>query len=238
MKRAYTDKGLLSKDSALMVYDETLSKYKLLIPTTDLPETKGAPSTQEKTVLTDHSITEVEGLQSNSQKTYTFNYHRDNLIQLNKFVGKTLRFMEVNPDLTGEKFTGSLVYGRSSVAVDGIVQGQIFITVNSAEDLPVTDVRSEIVNTAICKTPLNDIELQYKTSSVIIDLETEPSTATVTASSSSTSIATASISSGKLTITGVAEGNALISLTITATGEATSYRTIAVTVPNTTAPTP
>ena len=238
MKRAYTDKGLLSKDSALMVYDETLSKYKLLIPTSDLPETKGAPSTQEKTVLTDHSITEVEGLQSNSQKTYTFNYHRDNLIQLNKFVGKTLRFMEVNPDLTGEKFTGSLVYGRSSVAVDGIVQGQIFITVNSAEDLPVTDVRSEVVNTAICKTPLNDIELQYKTSSVIIDLETDPSSATVTASSSASSIATASITSGKLTITGVAEGNAMITLTTTATGEATSYRTIAVTVPNTTEPTP
>ena len=71
MPRVYTDKGLLSKDSALMVYDETLSKYKLLIPTTDLPETKSAPSTQEKTVLTDHSITEIEGLQSNSQKTYS-----------------------------------------------------------------------------------------------------------------------------------------------------------------------
>lgn len=236
MPRVYTDKGLLSKDSALMVYDETLSKYKLLIPTTDLPETKSAPSTQEKTVLTDHSITEIEGLQSNSQKTYTFNYHRDNLIQLNKFVGKTLRFMEANPDLTGEKFTGSLVYGRSSVAVDGIVQGQIFITVNSAEDLPVTDIRDQIVNTAVCTTPLNDIELQYKTSSVVIDLEALPSDATFTASSSDTSIATATISSGKLTITGVAEGNVMVTLTTSKTGEATSYRTIAVTVPNATAP--
>lgn len=236
MPRVYTDKGLLSKDSALMVYDETLSKYKLLIPTTDLPETKSAPSTQEKTVLTDHSITEIEGLQSNSQKTYTFNYHRDNLIQLNKYVGKTLRFMEVNPDLTGEKFTGSLVYGRSSVAVDGIVQGQIFLTVNSSEDLPITDVRSQIVNTAVCTTPLNDIELQYKTSSVVIDIETLPNDATVTASSDSTSTATAAISNGKLTITGVAEGNAMVTLTVSKTGEATSYRTIAVTVPSTTAP--
>lgn len=236
MPRVYTDKGLLSKDSALMVYDETLSKYKLLIPTTDLPETKSAPSTQEKTVLTDHSITEIEGLQSNSQKTYTFNYHRDNLIQLNKYVGKTLRFMEVNPDLTGEKFTGSLVYGRSSVAVDGIVQGQIFITVNSAEDLPVTDVRDLIVNTAICTTPLNDIELEYKTSSVVIDLEGLPSTVSFTATSKSDSIATATISGSKLTITGVAEGNTMVELKAEATGEATSYRTISVTVPSTSAP--
>lgn len=236
MPRAYTDKGLLSKDSALMVYDTTLSKYKLLIPTTDLPETKGAPSTQEKTVLTDHSVTEIEGLQTNAQKTYTFNYHRDNLIQLNKFVNKTLQFMEVNPDLTGEKFTGTLVYGRSAVSVDGVVQGQIFITVNSAEDLPVTDARSEIVNTAVCTTPLNDIELQYKTSSVVIDLKTEPTDATVTAASSSASIATAAVTNGKLTITGVAQGNAMITLTIEKSGEATSYRTIAVTVPDTTAP--
>ena len=144
--------------------------------------------------------------------------------------------MEVNPDLTGEKFTGSLVYGRSSVAVDGIVQGQIFLTVNSSEDLPITDVRSQIVNTAVCTTPLNDIELQYETSSVVIDIETLPSDATVTASSSSSDIATASISSGKLTITGVTQGNAMVSLTVSKTNEATSYRTIAVTVPNTTAP--
>ena len=236
MPRVYTDKGLLSKDSALMVYDDTLKKYKLLIPTTDLPETKGAPATVEKTVLTDHSITEVEGLQSNSQKTYTFNYHRDNLIQLNKYMGKTLKFMEVNPDLTGEKFTGSLVYGRSAVSVNGIVQGQIFLTVNSSEDLPVTDVRSEIANTAICTTPLNDIELQYKTSSVVIALEGLPSNVTFTASSSDSDIATATISGNNLTITGVAAGNVMVSLTATAEGEATSYRTIAVTVPNETAP--
>lgn len=236
MPRVYTDKGLLSKDSALMVYDETLSKYKLLIPTTDLPETKGAPATVEKTVLTDHAVTEVEGLQTNSQKTYTFNYHRDNLIQLNKYRGKTLRFMEVNPDLTGEKFTGSLVYGRSSVSVNGIVQGQIFITVNSSEDLPVTDVRDLIVNTAVCTTPLNDIELEYKTSSVVIDLEGLPSDVTFTATSKSSSIATASVSGGKLTITGVAAGNTIIELTASATGEATSYRTIAVTVPDVAAP--
>ena len=238
MPRVYTDKGLLSKDSALTVYDDTLEKYKLLIPTTDLPETKGAPATVEKTVLTDHSVTEIEGLQTNSQKTYTFNYHRDNLIQLNKYVGKTLKFMEVNPDLTGEKFTGSLVYGRSSVSVNGIVQGQIFITVNSAEDFPVTDVRSEIANTAVCVTPLNDIELQYKTSSVVIDLEALPSDATFAASSSDTSIATAAISSGKLTITGVAAGNVMVTLTTSKANEATSTRTIAVTVPNTTAPQP
>jgi hypothetical protein len=49
-------------------------------------------------------------------------------------------------------------------------------------------------------------------------------------SSDAETIATASIASGKLTITGVKKGNTLIRLETSATGEATSYRTIAVTV--------
>ena len=236
MSRAYTDVGLLSKDSALMVYDSTLSKYKLLIPTTDLPETKGAPSTQAKTVLTDHSVTEVEGLQTNAQKTYTFNYHRDNLNQLNKYVGKTLQFLEVNPDMTGEKFTGTFVYGRSAVAVDGIVQGQIFITVNSAEDLPVNDVRDIIADTAIITTPLSEVVLSSTTGTYTIDLAALPSTATFTVSSSSTSICTAEMGSeenaNKLTVTGVAAGNAIVTITTSATGEASSVRSFLVKVPS------
>ena len=53
-KRYYTDEGILSKGACLMVQDETDSKYFLLIPTTTLPATAGAPATVEKTVLTDN----------------------------------------------------------------------------------------------------------------------------------------------------------------------------------------
>lgn len=229
--RAYTDVGLLSKDSALMVFDDKLAKYILLIPTTDLPETKGAPSTQAKTVLTDHSVTEVEGLQTNAQKTYTFNYHRDNLTQLNKYVGKTLKFLEVNPDMTGEKFTGTFTYGRSAVAVDGIVQGQIFLTVNSADDLPITDVRDMIANTAIVTTPLSDVELETTTGTYELTLEGLPTDVLFKATSSSTSICTVQVEGKKLTVTGVAEGNAIINLEVSATGEATSHRSFLVKVP-------
>ena len=133
MERYYTDKGFISKGASLNILDDTDSKFFLLLPTTDMPETKGAPSTQAKTVLTDESVTEVEGLQTNSQKTYTFNYHRDNIRQLKKYKGKALTFLERNPDNTGERYTGTLKFGRSALAVDGIVQGQIFITVNSAD---------------------------------------------------------------------------------------------------------
>ena len=155
LDRTYTDVGIISAGSGLYVYDSTDSKFKLLIPTTDLPATKGAPETVEKTVLTDSSVTEVEGLQSNDQKEYTYNYHRDNIRALKKYAGKVCTFLERNGmDFTGEKFTGTLSMGRDAVSVNGILQGKFYITVNSAEDYPVDDIRDLIEKTAIIYTPL------------------------------------------------------------------------------------
>ena len=228
MERYYTDKGFISKGASLMILDDTDSKYFMLLPTTDMPETKGAPSTQAKTVLTDGSVTEVEGLQTNDQKTYTFNYHRDNIKQLKKYVGKSLSFLERNPDNTGEKYTGTMKFGRSALSVDGIVQGQMFITVNSAEELPIDDVRDIIKPTAIITTPLPDVTITG-TNRIEIAIETSEK-ATVTATSAAPSIATATYSSGKLTITGVAAGTTMINLETSAEGEAASYRSIAVEV--------
>lgn len=228
-ERYYTDKGFISKGASLNILD-TDGKYFMLIPTTDMPETKGAPSTQAKTVLTDESVTEVEGLQTNAQKTYTFNYHRDNIRQLKKYVGKSLSFLERNPDNTGERYTGTMKFGRSALSVDGIVQGQLFITVNSADEFPVDDVSDLVKKTAIITTPLVDIDITG-TGSYSILLETSDG-ASIAAESESTSVATASFGTGddakKLTITGVAAGNTIIKLTTSKSGEATSYRTIAV----------
>ena len=228
MTRYYTDKGVLSKGACLMVKDETDSKYMLLIPTSNLPATRTAPATVEKTVLTDNAVTQVEGLQTNDQKTYTFNYHRDNLIQLSKYYGRHLSFLEMNADKTGEKFNGTMVYGRTGVEVNGIEQGEIYITVSDADEQPVTDVRDIIKPTAVITSPLEDVSI-IGTGSKVISIETSAG-ATVAATSKSTSIATASYATGKLTITGVAAGNTMIDLVVTKTGEATSYRTIAVEV--------
>lgn len=228
MERYYTDKGFISKGASLNILDPADSKYFLLIPTTDLPETKSAPSTQEKTVLTDSSITQTEGLQSVDQKTFTFNYHRDNINILKKYAGKSLSFLERNPDNTGEKYTGTFQFGRSALQVDGIVQGQIFLTVNSADEFPVEDVRDIIKHTAVITSPLPDVTVTG-TNSVEVAIETSEG-ATVEATSASTSIATANYSTGKLTVTGVAEGFTKITLVTSKEGEASSTRSILVEV--------
>ena len=227
-KRYYTDEGILSKGACLMVQDETDSKYFLLIPTTTLPATAGAPATVEKTVLTDNVITQVEGLQTVDQKTYTFNYHRDNIKILKKYAGRKLNFLERNADNTGERFSGTLAFGRNDVAVNGIEQGTIYITVNKADTYPIDDVRDIIKPTAVITNLLEDVNITG-TGNVVQVVETTEG-ATVTATSASTDIATASYADGKLTVTGVAAGNTFVNLVISKTGEASSERSIAVNV--------
>lgn len=231
LDRTYTDEGIISAGSGLYVYDSEDSKFHLLIPTTDLPATKGAPDQLEKTVLTDSSITQVEGLQSNDQKEYTYNYHRDNIRALKKYAGKVLTFLERNGmDFTGEKFTGSISMGRDAVSVNGILQGKFWITVNSADEYPVDDIRDLIEKTAIIYTPLPSMEITG-TNKVTLDLEVSEN-ATVTAKAEGEGIVTVKCENNKLEVTGVKAGNDLVELTCSAEDEAKSVRTVMVTVVN------
>lgn len=227
MERYYTDNGYITKGMSLNVLGND-GKYSMLIPVSEMPETASAPSTQQKTVLSDSKHTYVEGLQSSEQKTYAFNYHRDNIEILKQYAGKPLTFLERNSDNTGEKFKGTLKFGRNSASVDSLLQGQIFITVNEADEFPIKDVRDLIKPTAIITSPLSDVEIGMSESNVVV-IETSPS-ATVTATSTAPTIATATYSNGTLTIEGVAKGNCFITLVTSATNEASSTRTIAVTV--------
>lgn len=229
MERVYTDKGFISKYATLNILGDD-SKFSMLLPVSEMPETRTAPDQVDKTVLSDGGYTYAEGLQGTDAKQYTFNYHRDNIRALKKIKGKELTFLERNPDNTGERYKGTLTYSRSSLSVNGIVQGTIYVTVSSADEDAIDDVRDLMKPTAIITTPLDDVVVD-KGGTYIVQLETSPN-ATVAATSSSTSTATASVVGNKLTITGVAAGFAMIELTVSATNEATSYRTIAVEVTN------
>lgn len=227
MERYYTDNGYITKGMSLNILGND-GKYFMLIPVSEMPETASAPSTQEKTVLSDGKHTYVQGLQSSEQKTYAFNYHRDNINVLKQYANKPLTFLERNTDNTGEKFRGTLTFGRNSASVDALLQGQLFITVNDADEFPINDVRDLIKPTAIITSALPEVNVDVAGTS-LVTIETSPS-ATVTATSTAPTIATASLDDGVLTVTGVARGECFITLVTSATGEASSTRTIAVTV--------
>lgn len=227
LDRTYTDKGIISAGSGLYVQVNGL--YQLLIPTTDLPATKGAPETVEKTVLTDSSVTQIEGLQTNDQKEYTFNYHRDNIRRLKLFAGEVHTFIERNGmDFTGEKFTGTLSIGRDAISVNGVMQGKFYITVNSAEEYPIDNIYDLIQKTAIVTTPLPTVNLTVGGTKAITLETSEDATFTVT--SEADSVATATKTDNTVTITAVAAGSTFIDVNCSATGEATSTRTIMVIV--------
>ena len=225
--RYYTDNGYITKGMSLNVLGND-GKYFMLIPVSEMPETASAPSTQQKTVLSDGKHTYVQGLQSSEQKTYAFNYHRDNINVLRQYANKPLTFLERNADNTGEKFRGTLTFGRNSASVDSLLQGQLFITVNDADEFPINDVRDLIKPTAIITSALPEVNVTVAGTS-LVTIETSPS-ATVTATSTAPTIATASLDNGVLTVTGVAKGECFITLVTSATDEASSTRTIAVTV--------
>ena len=227
MERYYTDNGFITKGMSLNVLGND-GKYSLLIPVSDMPETASAPSQQQKTVLSDGKHTYAQGLQSSDQKTYAFNYHRDNINVLRQYANKPQTFIERNPDNTGEKFRGTLTFGRNSASVDDLTAGQLFITVNDADEFPINDVRDLIKPTAVITSSLSDVTVAVAGTS-LVTIETTPS-ATVTATSTAPTIATASLENGVLTITGVAKGYCFVTLVTSATNEASSTRTIAVTV--------
>lgn len=228
LDRDYASVGIISAGSGIYVYDDTLRKYILLIPTSDMPAGAGAPDTIDNPILTVSRNGQVEGKQSVDQKEYTFNWNRDNVRRLNKYVGGRQKFLERDGmEFTGNIFIGTIAFDKDAFADNEIMNGKLYITVN--EDLGfVDDIRDLYAPTAIITSPLPAVNI-VGTASANMVIETSPN-ATVTAVSESTSVATVTYSNGTLTITGVAEGNTIVKLTCSATGEAPSERTIMVKV--------
>lgn len=230
LKRDYDSKGIISAGAMICVYDDTLAKYILLVPTTDMPAGPGAPDTIDNPILTTSYIGQVEGKQTLEQKEYTINWSRDNIRRLNKYSGKPLSFLEIDgQEYTGRKFNGTLTFDKDSYSDNAIMPGKVWITVT--EDLGyVDDVRDIYAETAIITSPLPE-QVISGTATATVSLKTSAS-ATVTATSEATSVATATINvtTGNLEITGVAAGHTIVKLVCSATGEASSERTILVTV--------
>ena len=134
--------------------------------------------------------------------------------------------------MTAIKYSGEVDYKTNNTDLDGLIEGEMSITVRKYDGY-VDNVADLIENTAIIESEVPE-EVTLTTSGTYntytFDVETNPSTATVTVLSETTSVATASVSSGKVTITGVAAGTAIIELTTSASGCASFKRTVFVRV--------
>lgn len=206
--RAYSDIG-----SAIFVKRAGQAKYSLWLCVNNIPATGSAPETIETTVTTSRSKNYVFGRKDNAAKECTFMAHRDNFMILKGDYNKKLDFLQVNPDGTGWKFQGYVSFYQDEASLGGALTGKAVITVSSADELPVDNVADIIEETVTFISAIDDIVEIAPEGTREIVVETDPSDATVTAQSLTSSVATATYSNGKVTITGVAAGSALIKLT-------------------------
>lgn len=224
------DRALSEHLGAGLFNKKSNGKYSLFLPLTGTGENGSAPDTLEKTVIGNASKTYVKGRQDNPQITIPFYAHRDNYRILNEAKKYTQEFIRVNPDMTGIKYSGEVDYKTNNTDVGSLIEGELSITVKKYDGY-VDNVADLIENTAIIESEVPEevyITATGTGNTHSFTVETNPSSATVTAVSETASVATVTVADGKVTITGVAAGNAIIELTTSATNCASFKRTIMV----------
>lgn len=205
--RAMTDIG-----AAIFAKRAGESKYSLWMAVTNIPATGSAPEQVETTVTTSRKKTYTFGRQDNPQKECTFMAHRDNFMILKEDYNKQLDFLQVNPDGTGWAFQGFVSFYQDEVSVGSNLTGKAVITVSSSEELPrdnVSDIIQETV-TFVSAVPA-DVTIKG-TETHKLNVVTDPSDATLKATSLTDTVATVQVSEKEVTITGVAKGSCLIKL--------------------------
>lgn len=213
----------------LNIWDDKLKKFKLLMPLETVPSVIGSTNTVEVDLLTSSMITKIEGKKSVDDKDVTFLWHRDNLRRLREIEGKQCKFLVSYPDFTGWGFEGKISYKPDDASSDKLT-GTFTIVANAVDEKETEDVRDMLVKTCFITSVVPSYVELSGSGSVDIALSSNVSGATFEAKSNSASVATASISSNKLTITGVAKGNAIVEVTSSSSDKASWTTTIAVTV--------
>ena len=205
--RAMTDIG-----AAIFAKRAGQSKYSLWLCVTNIPATGSAPEQVETTVTTSRKKTYTYGRQDNAQKECTFMAHRNNFKILKNDYNKQLDFLQINPDGTGWKFQGYVSFYQDEVTVGSNLTGKAVITVSSSEELPVDNVSDIIQDTAIFTSAVPSDVAITGTGTFSFAVTTDPAGATLAATSDSNAVATVAVSSGTVTITGVAAGSTLVKL--------------------------
>lgn len=214
--------------SQLNVWDEDLKKYRLFIPLETVPAVVGSTDSVEIDLLTSSMKTKILGKTSVDDKDIEYLWHRDNLRILRNAKGKQLKFLVSYPDFTGWKFEGEIVYRPNDASSDKLT-GTATIIANKVDDSETEDVRDMLAKTCFITSAVPST-VDIKTSTPFkVELGASTSTATFTASSNNDSI-TATVNAKELTITGAAQGHAIVTIKASADGMASWETTIAVSV--------
>ena len=229
MFNSIEDRALSEHRGSGLFVKKASGKYSILLPITGTGENGSAPAQLDKTAIGNPQATSVEGRTENPQKSIPFFAHRDNIKILEEIKGKPQEFIRLLPDFTGFKYSGTVNYMISNTDVGGLEQGEITITPTSKDEY-VENCYDLIEDTAIIVNSIDEVVTIKGTGTYEINVSTNPSDATIKAVSDTTGTATVLVSDKKVTITGVASGSAIITITVEKNGYASFSRSVIVIV--------
>lgn len=223
------DRALSEHRGSALLMKKANGKYSILLPVEGTGENGSTPAQLDKTAVGNPQATSVEGRTENPQKTLPFFLHRDNIKILEDIKGETHDFLRLLPDFTGFKYSGQVSYMANNTDVGSLEQGQITITPTSSDEY-VENCFDLVEDTVVFTSSIDEVVTISGTGKKEIMLSTNPSDATLTAESDTVGTATASVSDKKLTITGVANGSAIVTVKAEKSGYASFVRTVLVIV--------
>lgn len=234
MFNSIEDRALSEHEGSGLYSKKANGKYSLFLPVTGTGENGATPAQLDKTAIGNRQATSVEGRQENPQKTLPFFVHRDNINILEDVKGQVIDFMRVLPDMIAFKYSGKVSYKLNNTDVGALEQGEMTITPETSDEY-VENCCDLIEDTVVYTSAIDDKVILASTgdgSTKTIALATNPSDATITATSDATGVATVAYtaSTNSITITAVASGSAVIKLVASKTGYASFTRTILVVV--------
>ncbi len=216
------------RGSALLMKKEN-GKYSILLPVEGTGENGSTPAQLDKTAIGNAQATSVEGRTENPQKTIPFYTHRDNINILENIAGENHDFLRLLPDFTGFKYSGSVSYMANNTDVGSLEQGQLTITPTTKDEY-VENCFDLVEDTVVFTSSIDEVVTVVGTGTKVINVTTNPSDATISATSDTEGTATASVSEKAVTITGVKAGSAIITITATKADYASFKRTVLVIV--------
>ena len=229
INKSITDRALADIGTALFVMGSN-GKYHFALPVTNMPATGSAPDQQEKTVTTDQKKTYIVSRQDSPQKEFTFYAHRDNFRAVKELLNGAHDFLQINPDFTGYTFSGTVSQYQDEVSVGNNITGKMVVTVSQSGLEPIDNVYDMIEDVVVFDNEIPDKIEIVGTSAVDISVATTPVDATIAVTSETVGVATAAASGGKVTITGVKAGSAIVEITASKDGYSTGKRTVFVEV--------
>lgn len=228
------DRALSEHRGSALLMKKDNGKYSIFLPVEGTGENGSTPAQLDKTAIGNPQATSEEGRTENPQKNLPFFAHRDNINILESVKGQVKDFIRLLPDFTGFKFSGKVSYMLNNTDVGALEQGQVTITPTTQDEF-VEDCYGLMEDTVVFTSGIDEVVhvgTTADTKTKIISLATNPADATITATSDTVGTATVAYASStnSITITGVAAGSAIVTLTASKTGYASFKRTILVIV--------